>query len=262
MENVIYELPPYCMDLIKEVKEKTGYSLQIFEKPFLEFDSELKLASRSRSGHCLEYLPIYRKHRDHFIVNSAYKILRVWAVPREDRFMPASELGRKLPEQEHRELAQKMGLKIGDEFVQSVSCFLFGSLARQLTSFPVDLRVEREIAQSLPEHKTKQLSYLETQVQDFLPTLDEQMLSMFPEHVFRVSTAMNIAFAEQAAELAGVATDSLFREHSSRSLAEQLLHQLCVITDPGYRGDCTLTDAWARELGLEGWYKWVRYDEI
>lgn len=256
------ELPDYCSELLKKVEEKTGYPLRIIEKEILEFDSVLKVATSKRPYHQLTYLTAYSKHRNHFIVNNSFKILRLWKVPAEERLMPATEIGRRLPDNEHRELAKKLSLGAEDEFVQKMSCFIYGGLARQLTSFPVDLQVEKEVSQSFPEHSGKQLSYLQNQVKDFLPTLDEQMLSTIPERIYRASTAMNIAFAETAAELAGVRPGSVFRHHSSRKLAERLLEDLKEVKEPGYRGDIKLTDAWARELGLVGWYEWVRWEKV
>lgn len=102
------------------------------------------------------------------------------------------------------------------------------------------------------------MSYLETQVRDFLPTLDEEILEMIPVHCYMASTAMNIAFAEKVAELAGVRADPLFRQHRSRNLAEKLLSHLSGVTESGCVGDRLVTNAWAKELGLERWYEWVR----
>ena len=245
------DLPGYCCSLLSEVLERTGYPFRLSEVTNLGFDSELKVASRQRPYHSLNFLSAYCDHRDHFVVNAAKKVLRVWDVPPDERYVPASSVVRELPEPEYRELRRKCPLAD-----RAFSVLLFGGLVRQLTSFPTDLRVERELSRELPEHKDKQLAYLLAQVRDFLPTLDERMLSVFPERTYRASTAMNVAFAEEAAELADVSLSPLVRSHSSREKGEALLHHLKSIEVPGLPGDRALTDAWARELGLEEWYEW------
>ena len=255
------DVPEYCSELLSVVEHTTGYPLLVVEKNFLEFDSELSLARRGRRFHKLEYSSPYRRYLDHFLVNAAYKILRTWETAPEDRLMPAAEL-QHLPEDDYRELAEKLPQNLDKRGIETMSRLLYADLVRQLTSFPVDLRVEQEIAQSLPEHSDKQLAYLRQQVRDFLPTLDEEMLSVFPERVYRASTAMNIVFAEEAAKLSGVAPARAFRHHKSRDSAERLLSRLEQIEEPGYLGNRLLTDAWAKELGLEGWYRWVRYKDI
>jgi len=263
MEN-LPESPPYCLELLLRVYDATGSLLVLREHDVLEFDSELQLAGKERVDHWLAYRTEYRSHIDHFIVNAAYKILRVWELPPEERYIAAREMGKGLPITEVQELFHKLSSLPLEEWLQRVegtSRFLYASIVRQLTSFPVDIRVEREIAQELPEHREKQVDYLKRQVHDFLPTLDEGLLRMIPEKVYRTSTAMNIAFAETAAKIAGVEPAWVFRRHRSREVAERLLDQMEKVSEPGLHGDRELTDAWARELGLEGWYEWVRYDE-
>lgn len=249
-------LPPYCTALLDKVEATSGYSLTIEEAEALEFDSVLQLASASRMAHVLTYRSAYRQYLEHFVVSACYKVLRTWDEPKAERYVPASEVGRQLPEALHAELLSKLPLQLHHQG-NAFSALLCGGLVRQLTSFPTDLRVEQDIHQSILQHKAKQHSYLETQVRDFLPTLDEAMVNVFPKQVYRATTAMNIAFAESAAELAQVVPDQLIRRHSSRKSAEELLHLLKTIADPGARGDRLLTDAWARELKLEGWYEWM-----
>jgi len=258
------ELPVHCLVLLQRVWRKSGCQLQIREYPVLEFDSELQLAKPGHSAHTLSYLANYRRHLPHFVVNSCFKILRVWKAPAEERYVPASQVGMTLPEPYHRELVQKLELlPQGDreQYAEQTSRFLAGALARQLTSFPVDLRVEDEIRRTWPMQEEGQRAYLKCQVNDFLHTLDEGLLRLVPEGVYRASTAMNIAFTVSAAELVGVSLDPKVRQHCSRGLAEQLLHHLKTISEQGIRGDRLLTDAWAHELRLEGWYEWVRLGE-
>ena len=251
------EFPNYVIGLIEKVKAQSGYPLKISEHQVLEFDSELKIAGEGRDYHILKYLSRYREHLQHFVVNNCYKILRVWEVPAEERYVPAHDANQKLPENEHEELVLKMGL-MGAES-EKLSRFIYTGVVRQLTSFPVDIRVEREVADELEEHRGLQRKYLEQQVKDFVPVMDEKMLAVVPERIYRASTAMNISFAETAAELAGVNADSVFQRHSSRGLAEGLLQDLEEVKEAGLKGDRLVTGAWAGRLGLVGWYSWVEW---
>jgi hypothetical protein len=252
------DLPGYCSTLLFQVLERTGYRFVVTEVETLGFDSELQMAGNGRPYHSLDYLSAYRDHKDHFLVNAAKKVLRVWDTPLEQRYVPASSTKQRLPREEEQILFHKMPL--ARDALAGISRFVFSGLVRQLTSFPTDLRVERELSQELLEHKDKQLAYLRTQVRDFLPTLDERMARVFPEKVYRASTGMNIAFAEEAAAIAGVSPDPLVTNHSSRKCGEALLDHLHSVTNPGLAGDIRLTDAWAKELGLEGWFEWKLYE--
>jgi hypothetical protein len=262
MERVIREVSDYCAELIARAEAKSGYPLLLMESDAIEFDSELNIASGSKQRHTVAYRPRYAQYRDHFVVNAAYKILRIWDTPKEQRYFCATESGRGLPTGDYQELREKIRSAIGTEGANALSKFLFAGLTRQLISFPTDIRVEKEISESLPVHREKQLSYLRRQVQDFLPTLNEDMLSVIPKRSYCASTAMNIAFAEEIAELSGATPAPAFRKHRSRYLAERLRSHAKAIQEPGFPGDRKLTDAWAKELGLEDWYSWITQEAL
>ena len=71
---------------------------------------------------------------------------------------------------------------------------------------------------------------------------------------------MNIAFAEEAADLAGVSPVPLVRSHSSRKKGEEMLHHLKSIEVLGLPGDRALTNTWAKELDLKGWFEWRLFE--
>src|SRR6185436_17068261 len=86
-------------------------------------------------------------------------------------------------------------------FATRASKIIRAGLVRQITSFPVDLRVESEIDKTLPEHRGEQEKYLKKQVADLTVTLDPSLQNTIPEKSYRDSTAMNIAFAENLGKL-------------------------------------------------------------
>ena len=49
-------------------------------------------------------------------------------------------------------------------------------------------------------------------------------------------------------------------DNQYRELGEQLDRRLWQIDEPGLEGDRLAVDAWAEELGLGDWYRWVRHD--
>ena len=122
--------------------------------------------------------------------------------------------------------------------------------------------MQREIAEELPEHRAKQRAYLHRQVRDFEPTFVPEMADAFPETVSKASQAMNVAFAEEAAELTGAAPGRLCREARYRLAGLRLREQLHALDEPGAPGDRRLTDTWAEELDLREWYEWKRLEDV
>ena len=172
--------PVYAANLVSEVADRTGYPLALVEEEAIGYDSELRIAGRRGPFHEIAVCPGYRDYRLHLLVNGAFKILRFWDVPAEERYSPASEHGKGLPPDDFRELRQKLRGLSPDQLEQ-FSRFLYGGIIRQLTSMPLDIRVKRELADALTEHKDAQRAYLERQVQDLEPHFLPELAEACPE---------------------------------------------------------------------------------
>ena len=254
-------LPSYALDVVGRAIITSGHSLVVSECDAPEFDSELRLAGPGRQVHELVVSREYREHSLHFMVNAAYKILRFWSVPPEDRYLPVSRMDVGLPKEAEEELRSKLA-DLPEPLLENMSRFLYQGLIRQLTSFPVDLSIEQAIAEGLPEHKNQQEAYLRRQVKDFEPTLLPEMSEAFPEKVSAASNAMNVAFSLEAAALTGGHPSEGCLQSPYRDLAERLRSHLSAIRPRDYEGDRMVTDVWASELGLRDWYGWKRLDEV
>lgn len=252
-------LPVYLGRLLATVCDRTGRRLVIRAEEGIGYDSELRIARSSSGEHVLAYVPAYAAYWEHFLVSAACKLLRLCDVPAAERLMPARELGRRLPLHEDRELRRKLH-GLDRAHLDSLSSFLYRGTVRQLTSMPLDLRVERDIASTLAEHRERQGAYLRRQVEDLEPHFLPEIATICPTHVYAASTTMNLVLADEAADLAGVEPGPLFQSSVHRPLAARLHEILRATAVPGYAGDRIVTDAWAHELGLDGWYEWVPFE--
>lgn len=157
------ELPAYVRELISEVERRTGYPLVGREQPHIGYDSETRIARRDRPQHEAVWVPAYRDFEVHFLTSSAWKALRIWAVPEEERYLPATDVGQGLPAEDYEEFRERHP-GVPKKKLRQMSEFLYRGIVRQLTSMPMDLRVERELAEALPEHRDRQRAYLARQV--------------------------------------------------------------------------------------------------
>jgi len=254
-------LPRYLRTLLDQVVDRTGHPLHVSEEGGIGYDSELRLARHGRPYHELAYVPAYRDHRLHFLLSAAVKALRVWEVPPDERFVPATQLGRTLPPEDYQDLRRKVPA-LSLHALDDLSQFLYHGITRQLTSMPVDIRVEREIAERFPAHQAEQRAYLQRQVEDLEPTFAPQIAEVSPERLYRASTAMNVVLAEEAAEITGSRPGPLCQGSPHRTLGAKLRELLHAVDDDGYAGDRVLTDLWADELGMRDFYQWVHLDLI
>ncbi len=259
--NAEPEVPEYVRSLISKTIAKTGYPLVFIERNGIGYDSQLRMAGKTHTFHQLTYVPEYHEFLSHFIVNAVMKILRVWDLPPGERLLPVSEAGKRLPRDDEAELRRKLG-NPATAVVEGLSAFLYHGIVQQLTSMPLDVRIEGEIAAMLPEHREAQHAYLRRQVRDLEPHFAPEIASVAPARIYAASSAMNVVLAEEAAEIADVQLGPMFRRTPHRRLGDRLRELLHEVKEPGYRGDRLVIDAWAEKLGLRTWYEWRTLDEV
>lgn len=250
-----HALPPYATALVLDVHAKTGYPIQLVPERSLEFDSEVRVARPGQPWHQISSSPEYGQFLTHFLVSGARKILRFYSAPADKRYVPGIVDGRRLPSEDEADLRRRV--PIPDHLVAASSAFLLTGLVRQVTSFPIDLRVESELYEELPEHRPLQRAYLDRQVKDIEPHFDREIADVAPSRVYAASSAMNVVLADEAAELAGTPPGPLARTSPHRAMGTRLRQILRDEKAPGHVGDRYVADRWAEELGVRGWYEWV-----
>jgi hypothetical protein len=98
------------------------------------------------------------------------------------------------------------------------------------------------------------------QIQDNLQALSPDMKKIAPKKIYQSNTAMNAAFAEFWAKENSDPTFSLpYKAAGFQKAGEELLAFVAKIpVDPS--ADRELVDAWADQLNLGNWYRWVPYE--
>lgn len=256
------EMPEYGGALIEDILQITGKPLHVVSVEFLPFDVGLQMAFGRRPAHVLRHRTADTDHRTHFVVNVAYKIRRLWQVPADEPCVSVVTPRRCLPPDEHRELARKLAPRAPPATIEALSKAVYAGLVYQLTSTPGDLRVEREIASGLPEHREKQRTYLTKLLSEAVPSLDPGLEKLYPTRCFQAGAAMNLAFVLSACEISEVKLARVFNEHRMRPRAEVLLEYATSAPPAGVRGDRLAVDAWAEELSMQGCYAWRSRDQL
>ena len=221
----------------------------------------LRIATQAKPVHEIAYCSKFRRFRQHYLVTEAFKILRLWDASPEDRYIPAGESGRGLPLDLYKELGSNFhGLP--PQELDDLSQFLYHSTTTLLTNIPVDPRVERELFDALPQHKACQEAYLRSLVEHPEPTIIPELAPLCPNRVCVAITGMDIVKSAEAAELAGLELPSVFAASPHYVLGKRLRKHLRSVGEGGHSGDRMVTDLWATELGMEGWYEWARMEEF
>lgn len=252
-------LPDYVLAAVQHVIELSGYPIMVEELEHLEFDSVVKFASAAAPCHEISYSPGYREFASHFILSSVEKLRRHFAVPVQERFMPCRVGSEHLPADEERELKRRM-IRADPQILAAVSRQLHTGLVRQLTSYPLDARVELDLFADFPEHHEQQLAYLRRQLRDVEPHFSDEIEAFSPPKTYAAVSAMNCAFAEICAKMTGEGPMNAVRNSRHWETGRELVSLLDAVREPGHVGDRAATDAWASRLCLRARYEWVHVD--
>jgi hypothetical protein len=241
----------------KRYTRRSGYPIKLVEEDAVGFDSEIRLARAGSATYEVAYDPDYRKYAVHFFGerhaqdSSTLRMSSRGAIRCCPRSRSASSC------RPGREIRQNVGPHLDETGVRAVSEILFNGMVRQVTSFRIDLRVERELYDDLCEHRTLQRAYMKRQVTDLEPHFTAEVEAPAPSRIYAMATAMNVVLAEEVAEMCGRTVGPLVRSSGHRAMGTRLRQILREEREPGYRGDCRITDAWAAELRMRDWYEWA-----
>lgn len=251
MDNDRVPLPRYIAEKADEAASLSGHQILLEEDPGVELYVGISLSGKK--AHVLHYPTTFREHLPHLLLLTAHRILRLWETPASERYLPytnVENLGSESSEDLWRALA-KPGRSPED-----LGRYFRVATVNQVTSLPVDIRSEWEIAQTYTHHRGYQTAYLRRQLAErearYAPNLAEKA----PERVHAAGCAMNIVAIDETADILGGRVYSKWHETEYCELADRLRDKFDTIT-PGHPGDREVIDAWAKKLGMRDWYEWV-----
>jgi hypothetical protein len=134
---------------------------------------------------------------------------------------------------------------------------LVTGLFTQLRSIPIGMRIDAWLAADYSGLAEEQALSLGAQQEEALSCLSPQVRAMVPDEIVAGSILLNTAYALFCDRLLGT---THFRVPYAASGFEDLGRALLKLFDdlPSEpSSDRALVDAWAREIGLEGKYKWL-----
>lgn len=128
-------------------------------------------------------------------------------------------------------------------------------LGLQLRSMPITMRIDQRIYDEFPELRNLQQQSIESQLQENMHALSPKAKELAPTEIIRPNASMNAAFAKFFAGLWNA--PMIFAPYVAAGysdIASQLLafHEK-IPADSNH--DRELVDAWAKQLGLDRWYK-------
>ena len=244
-------------NILKRVEECTGKPIRFFEKGDLPMSAELKPAGKDESFHKLFHRADCGEQTNYTIANQCGHILRLHAVPEEERYMPVANRRTMMSyimelEDEFHRLAKVFGM----EKVKGMIRIWYEGAVFQLTKMPPDIMIDKWIYDEYPELRPIQLKSLMQQRQSAVQSITQDTRKFTPEKIYTVSNIMNYTFFKVLED--HFRSDWVAPYHRSIFIFEGA--DLAKITKMHYvnshRGDREMIDRWAQQLNMATWFEW------
>lgn len=249
------EFPKYCISLLQQLEERTGVPLAVtgIQTP-RPFEPHVEVASGDAPAHRVIYWSGAERHRTHYAVTAAYKVLRLWEAPEEDRKVPVLRVT-----SSPRQWREQFTESFPDPAVAfSNAAAVVVGMAQQVTHNPLDLRVERDVRRDVGRHRIAQQKFIRDQAVGAVTALRRPVYHRLPEEVQRLVAALHLAYMRCAAGITEIEDLSfLFPGYTDETSLNELVGQFHESSKkPGHSGDRALIDSWATTLNLRSWYEW------
>jgi hypothetical protein len=244
-------------NILRQVEERTGKSIEYVEKQDLPMSAELRTAAKGETRHRLFHRPAYDEQINYVIANQCGHILRLYDVPEDQRFMPVAN---------YRTMMSYI-MEMGDEFHRLVNVFgpekikrmvrlWYEGVVFQLTKMPPDIMIDKWLHDEYPELRPIQINNLIRQRQEAVQSLAQDTRKFTPDKIYRVSNIMNYAFFKVLED--HFRLDWVAPYHRTIFIFDG--SALAKLTQKEYvnnhTGDRAMIDAWASRLDLATWFEW------
>lgn len=205
------------------------------------------------------YQPRWAKYLEYLIAHECGHIYRFFSARSEDRLLPATDsTGLRTAKEEVAREPWEGRKRIPKRLVDELLGSLCSGLVRQLVNTPPDCRIETWIYEKFESLRDIQASALHELYSTSLRCLDAKMKEWAPPSIYRKSNAMNYVLAKIDGRLLNQPNlIAPYAEQGVAQLGEKLVSYLAE-ADTGHVGDMRAADAWAKEMSIEGWYRWVK----
>lgn len=247
------------MDILVRAEDETGLKIKL-EPTEPEYLSRTGLAEFLGQVDPYEIKIAFKpssKSIDYAIAHEAVRVLRYQKAPPGERYaIGSTEETEKVAYRRMEEDIRCMPPAVRAAVRDTLPVFYQGQLI-QLCSIPGDFWINKWLLDNYPGFREEIEIGLSEVVSLAHQALGKDIKTFTPSTIYKASNSVNAAFMGFAGELLGKEEFSRpYRGTKFEGLGAKLRGYNLV--DRGHPGDKNVTDSWARELGLEGWYGWKR----
>lgn len=257
------KLSKSTQDILHLVSDLTQKPFEFIHKTDLQTMAIVKMARANMPFHIIYYQTTGGGIIDHLIAHECGHIYRMSSTSPENRKVPASdEKNRRLAlTQIETDLARLSNIMPYQQFNSNFGIW-FDGIIKQVTSMPVDMRIEKWIYEKYPELRKVQVVSIDKQIRDNTQSLSKKVSEFAPKKIYDANNYMNYAFALCMESFIGKKYTAPYRSTPYTSLGSKLADLVLKSEDQGYRQDIEIINQWTDMLGLKGWYHWTDFEDV
>ena len=257
------ELIPPVKSIIEKVEDLTQKKIEFREKNDLTTYAAVKMARRDMKSHLIFHK---RQHSDliwHLIAHECGHILRMYAVPEEKRFIPASDQEtKKIAFTEMEEDIKQMSMHLPIERLGQILNLWFTGTIRQVTNFPPDIMIEKWLYDDYPGLRPYQLESIKKQHSEGIVGLKEDVRSLTPSKIYNASNTMNYAFYRIIGFHFQMNLLTPYNQTPFVRRGKDLAAYTVANYVNDYEGDIKMINYWSDYFNLSKWFRWVGFEDV
>lgn len=256
------ELIPETKEILEKVESLTEKRFKFIPNNEITSHAKLKMARNDMENHIVYYKEGASQSINHIIAHECGHIIRIFKSEPSERLIPF--ISSKSSETAINEIANdidsisKVMLK---SKVEKLIEMLFKGLVMQLTNQPVDLKIEEWIYNEYPGLRKFQKISFQSQLQEALGGLIEDVRKITPSKIYEASHSMNYAYFNALAKKTKFDLESAYDNFEFEDKG-RLLIEIMGKYENNFDGDVKRINDWASILGLSSWYEWKRFEDV
>lgn len=245
---------PETKQLLERLESLSERRVEFVRRDDLSVLATLQIARNGATAHLLHYRPS-KEPIDYVVCHQVGIVLRMFELPDNERMDFASDNRGEKVLQEMLSASGSLS-KTDKELLPAFSKMLNGWALMQIRSIPIGMRVDAWLQASFPKLREQIAQGIAIQQQMNADILSQRVGNLTVPPIQLAPPAAYALFADRSL---GTGRYSIPFEAAGALADGKILLTLfdTIPDDPSH--DRQLVDAWAEELGMAGWYKWILY---
>jgi hypothetical protein len=247
------------LHLAEDVSHK---NFQFIEKVDIDYFARVKPARKNMPFHLIFYKSEHNEIINHLVAHECGHIIRMFAVPEEQRLIPktSNEIKKNALTGIEDDINRLSSLMSFNQLAQIVNMWYSGTI-NQVTNQPPDIMIEKWIYDDYPDLRELQLQSLKKQHDESVIGLTTRVARMTPRKIYEVSNIMNYCFFKYLGLYLNTDYLKPYWDFKYKRKGEELA-RITQDYKNDYPGDMGMIKKWAEYLGIANWFVWTDFENV